>query len=258
MFKTILSTLALTLTLSSCSDSGVGEQQRDSGPPAAAGDCPWLVSCLDPCAQDDNACVDQCAAQATAAAIAQFNDLGNCLQTYGCTDEACATAKCSAELLACAGTTTTSDGGATPVGGLTTSGKCEVRVELPSMPSQSWCWDFEMTVSGNHNDGTEHFVYYDSESAQSGQTTCSESAGTFTGGAGGTFDAQTISNMNLQNKKNACQAQAAGYGTTATFTEGADCALTGSLGHCTHQVTNVFDASSGTVTATTQTAWSVP
>lgn len=47
-------------------------------------------------------------------------------------------------------------------------------------------------------------------------------------------------------------------GVTAVFTEGAFHELGGSLGHCTHQVTNVFDPGTGQVTATTTTSWSVP
>ncbi len=69
-------------------------------------DCPWLTSCATACAQADTACLNGCAAQATPAAVSQYNALVDCANASGCPDTACVTAACAVQIAACQGTTT--------------------------------------------------------------------------------------------------------------------------------------------------------
>jgi hypothetical protein len=256
--------------------SGTGGGAGGGVVAAGTNGCAWLAQCVGNCAANDSACPNTCAGQATSAAVTRYNTLLTCAINHNCNDSACIQTNCPTETNACAndGQTGTGggsgggSGGGTAVGGgsgggtaagggtgagLTTSGRCEV-----TGLGVNTCWDYSLTVTTNHNDGVEHYVYDDATSAAVGQNTCTQSAGTFTAGAGtNVFDPATVSASNLSHKRSACEAQNAG-GVTATFTEGASCSLTGSLGHCTANIVNVFDPGAQTVTATTTTSWSTP
>ncbi|MFO0596776.1 MAG: hypothetical protein U0228_15795 [Myxococcaceae bacterium] len=220
------------------------------------GDCLFLVNCASQCADTDQPCRDACGTQSTTLAITQYNALMDCSNGHACADTACVNQYCSAELTACRGSSGTGGGGGTT--GLTTSGKCEVQFAVPNVAIERWCWDYTLTVSTNHNDGNEHWFYYDAMSASSGQSTCASSNNTFTAQQPGPWNDATISATNLNQKRSACQQQGNVMYTTATFTEGAACSSSGSLGHCTMTVTNVWNPSTTDLTATTTGTWSVP
>jgi hypothetical protein len=201
----------------------------------------------------DATCLNACAAQTTSDVITTYNALVDCLNTHSCTTTQCLEQNCSTQLNACIGSATGggagggtgggsgggTGGGGGGTGGTTTSGKCQL---------SNYCWDYTLTVTTNHNDGVEHYVYYDASLTASGQSACMNS--TFGQQISGPWDNAAISARNLTQKKTACSLAG------GTFTEGAACSLTGSLGHCTNDITNVFDGT--TLTATTTAAWSVP
>lgn len=254
------SLLALTFALGgSCGGGGSGTgggagggSGGGSGGGGGGGttlDCPGLVTCAGNCTQTDQACLNACGAQASSTAITQYNALVDCMNTNSCTTTQCLQMNCGAELNACIGSSGTgggaggagggSGGGGGGSGGTTTSGKCQL---------SSYCWDYTLTVTTNHNDGVEHYVYYDASLTSSGQSACMNS--TFSAQQPGPWDNAAISARNLTQKKTACSLAG------GTFTEGAACSLSGSLGHCTNDITNVWDGT--TLTATTTAAWSVP
>ena len=220
-------------------------------------DCPGLVSCTSNCADMDQACLNACGAQTTNDVIAVYNALVDCTNAHSCTTGECVQQNCANELNACVGSSGTGGGAGGGGGsvGLTTSGKCEISATLPNNTMIRTCWDYSLTVSTNHNDGTEHYVYYDSTTVTSGQSACTDS--TFSAQQPGPWDNASISARNLSQKKTACALQAQG-GASAVFTEGATCSLSGSLGHCTWTVTNVWDPGTTTLTATVGTMWAVP
>ena len=94
-------------------------------------------------------------------------------------------------------------------------------------------------------------------SAGAGRGTCASSAGSFSAEQPGPWNSAAISAGNLENKRRAC-ASSNNDAATAIFTEGASCSLVASLGHCAHQVTNVYSPSTQRLEATVTTQWSVP
>lgn len=245
-------------TAQTLADSGVATDARAAGDAGAALDCVGLVACAAKCADADQACLDACGARASGGVVTIYNALVECSERRGCTTAECLEASCNSELNACrgGGGVVPRDGGTAGVG-LTTSGKCEITVSPPGVMERRSCWDYSLTVTENHNDGTETFVFYDRESASSGRQTCDSNAGTFTAAQPGPWDSAAISAGNLANKRRAC-ALVNGTFSTATFTEGASCARAGSVGYCAHQVTNVWNPSTAMLTATVATRWSGP
>lgn len=229
--------------------SGGGAGGGSGGVPL---DCPGLLNCTSNCTNMAQSCLNACGEATTSDVITTYNALVDCTNNHSCSTSDCVQQNCATELAACAGTSGT--GGGAGGGGLTTSGKCEI--QITGTVTMSTCWDYSLTVSTNHNDGTEHYVYYDATSAGSGQTSCKDS--TFSAQQPGPWDNDTISARNLAQKKTACALQAQTPGATATFTEGAACSLSGSLGHCTWAVANVWDPGTTTLTATVHTTWSTP
>lgn len=235
---------------------GGGTATGGGGGSQGTNDCVWLINCATNCADTDQACRDACGAQSTSAAIGQYNALVDCANAHACADTACIETSCASQLTACRGSTGTGGGGGSS-GGLTTSGRCEITVAVPNSAPIVYCWDYELTVTTNHNDGVEHFVYRDSQSAGSGQSTCtSENGQTFSAPFSGPWDDSAASMQNVTNKRNACTLAGSQPYTTATWAESAACSLSGSLGHCTRNVTNVWDGQN--LNSTVQTAWTVP
>lgn len=79
--------------------------------------CPWLVTCATNCAQTDQACLNGCGAQATSAAVAQYNALVECTNTNNCQDDACVQQNCATPLSACVGSTAMDGGSGGGAGG---------------------------------------------------------------------------------------------------------------------------------------------
>ena len=248
----VVSCLAVMLALGgSCGGGGTGTGGGAGGGSGGGGggtqlDCPGLISCASACNQTDQACLNGCGAQATSDAVTKYNMLVDCVNAHSCTTSDCLQMNCNAELTACTGSSGTGGGaggggggGGSGVGD-TTSGKCVM--------SASYCWDYTLTVTTNHNDGVEHYVYYEANAASSGQAACTNSS--FSTPMPGPWDNAAISQRNLTQKQTACSI---GGG---TFTQGAACSLSGSMGHCTNTIANVWDGT--TLTATTTAAWSVP
>jgi hypothetical protein len=140
--------------------------------------------------------------------------------------------------------------------GYTTSGSCDVVVKIPNLVDSHTCWDYTLTVTANHNDGTEHYVAYTSTDVSGTQSACTSQA--YSGSQPGPWDSASISASNLSHKKQACDLAGASYGATSTWTEGGACGLAGSLGHCTDAVVNVWDPSSQALSSSLTGAWSVP
>lgn len=238
--------------------AGGGSATGGGGGASSNQSCPWLVDCATACGQDQ-ACLNDCGAQATPSAIAAYNALIDCVNASSCTDDACILATCPTELDACNGNAGTGGGAGGGGGGsgLTTSGRCEIRVNVPNSAELNWCWDYELTVTTGHNDGIEHWVYRDTMTVGGGQTTCTNENGqTFSGPAPGPWDNAAVSQQNVTNKQSACTQTGMQMFTTATWTPGAACSLAGSLGHCNRNVTNTWDGS--TLTSLVQTTWTVP
>jgi hypothetical protein len=118
------------------------------------------------------------------------------------------------------------------------------------------CWDYTLSVTTNHNDGTEHYVAYTPDDVAGTQSACTSQS--YSAPQPGPWDSASISASNLSHKKQACDLAGSSYGTTATWTEGGVCALTGSLGHCTDAVTNAWNPSTTALSASLIGVWSVP
>jgi len=103
--------------LAACTVTTQGAQTGDGGAPAVGVDgggdggaptgsagisCLQVLQCVADCASSDNACPDACAAKGTPEAQAQVSAFATCIQKEACTDAACAEAKCSPSLTACA------------------------------------------------------------------------------------------------------------------------------------------------------------
>lgn len=264
------SLIASILVLAACSDpgpssSGGGGGSTGGGGGSATGggggsagtqNCAWLVNCATTCSQTDQACLDGCGAQSTSTAITQYNALVDCTNSHNCTDAACIETNCATQLAPCRASSGTGGGGGGSAG-LTTSGSCEIRVNTPGGTPINYCWDYELTVTTNHNDGIEHWVYRDTQTVSGGQSTCtSENGQTFSAPFSGPWDNATGSMQNVTNKRNACNLSASQPYTTATWAENSACSLSGSLGHCNRTVTNTFDGQN--ITSTVQTTWAVP
>ena len=140
--------------------------------------------------------------------------------------------------------------------GYTTSGSCDVVVKIPNLVDSHTCWDYTLTVTANHNDGTEHYVAYSQVDVSGTQSACTSQ--TYSGGQPGPWDAAAISASNLSHKKQACDMVGSSYGSTSTWTEGGYCGLAGSLGHCADVVTNVWDPISQVLSSSLIGTWSVP
>jgi hypothetical protein len=152
-----------------------------------------------------------------------------------------------------------SDGDAAGPGpgqGYTTSGSCDIVTKLPGIVDSHTCWDYTLTATTNHNDGTEHYVAYAPDDVAGTQSACTSQS--YSAPQAGPWDSASISASNLSHKKQACDLSGSGYGTTATWTEGAACPTAGSLGHCTDAVTNVWDPSTTALSASLVGVWSVP
>ena len=61
--------------------------------------CAALLDCVTRCADDQ--CVQQCGAQASEAAIEQYNAIAMCAEAAGCADWACVEQRCGAQMAAC-------------------------------------------------------------------------------------------------------------------------------------------------------------
>jgi hypothetical protein len=140
--------------------------------------------------------------------------------------------------------------------GYTTSGRCDVVVKIPNLVDSHTCWDYTMTATANHNDGTEHYVAYNQEDVSGTQSACTSQ--TYSAGQTGPWDDAAISASNLSHKKQACDLSGSSYAGSSTWTEGSSCGLAGSLGHCTDTVTNAWDPSSQVLSSSLLGAWSVP
>ena len=148
------------------------------------------------------------------------------------------------------------DGSVSTGSGYTTSGSCDIVVSIPNVLESHTCWDYTLTVTTNHNDGTEHYVAYtqmDVSGTQSACTTQTDSAN-----QPGPWDSASLSASNLSHKKQACDLSGSGYGAASTWTEGGTCGIAGSLGHCTDTVANHWDPSTQIFSSSLSGVWSVP
>jgi hypothetical protein len=146
--------------------------------------------------------------------------------------------------------------GSGPGQGYTTSGSCDNVSKIPGMVDSHTCWDYTLTVTTNHNDGTEHYVAYMPDDAAGTKSACT--AQSYSGTQSGPWDSASLSASNLSHKKQACDLEASSYGTTTTWTEGGTCTIAGSLGHCTDAVTNAWDPSTTVLSSSLVGVWSVP
>jgi hypothetical protein len=128
--------------------------------------------------------------------------------------------------------------------------------KIPGMVDSHTCWDYTLTVTTNHNDGTEHYVAYTLDDAAGTKSACT--AQSYSGTQSGPWDSASLSDSNLSHKKQACDLEASSYGTTTKWTEGGTCTIAGSLGHCTDAVTNAWDPSTTVLSSSLVGVWSVP
>jgi hypothetical protein len=95
-----------------CGDDSSAPVDAGANPADAGGlGCPELFDCVAACADDDDPCVTACIESGTEEAVARANDLAVCAQSAGCSDEACLSANCAPQVLACAGAEPPPDAG---------------------------------------------------------------------------------------------------------------------------------------------------
>jgi len=140
--------------------------------------------------------------------------------------------------------------------GYTTSGSCDIVASIPNLLESHTCWDYTLTVTANHNDGTEHYVAYSLTDVSGTQSACTSQS--YSASQPGPWDSASISASNLSHKKQACDLAGSGYGATAKWTEGGSCVLAGSLGHCTDKVANQWNPSTQIIDSSLMGTWSVP
>lgn len=63
--------------------------------------CTGIFGCFNTCADDDQSCVESCAAQGSEQARAQVDAIAVCMQTNQCSDNTCVESNCAPELDAC-------------------------------------------------------------------------------------------------------------------------------------------------------------
>jgi hypothetical protein len=139
--------------------------------------------------------------------------------------------------------------------GYTTSGSCDIVVNIPNLLDSHTCWDYTMTVTTNHNDGTEHYVAYKATDVSGTQSACTSQS--YSGSQPGPWNSASLSASNLSHKKQACDLSGSG-GAASTWTEGGACSTTGSLGHCMDAVTNAWDPATQALSSSLIGVWSVP
>lgn len=117
-----MSRSVLLILLAACGDDDV--PRGDAGSPGEL-DCPGVFDCAALCPETDAACSDACVARASGAALPLVNGVVSCAERNSCTTEACLSANCAPEILACAGAPPT-DGGVTDAGGCEGAGRPEM------------------------------------------------------------------------------------------------------------------------------------
>jgi hypothetical protein len=140
--------------------------------------------------------------------------------------------------------------------GYTTSGTCDIVVNIPNLLESHTCWDYTMTVTTNHNDGTEHYVAYMATDVLGTQSACTSQS--YSGSQPGPWNSASISVSNLSHKKQACDLSGSSYGATSTWTEGGACSTANSLGRCTDAVTNAWDPATQVLSSSLVGVWSTP
>jgi hypothetical protein len=90
-------------------DACLGPTGPGPGPTAGTSTCGQVLTCIDACADGDNACIAACEAKATATAKTKFDALLACAQT--CDGDACLQTKCATQIQTCR-----ADGGSTGPG----------------------------------------------------------------------------------------------------------------------------------------------
>jgi len=140
--------------------------------------------------------------------------------------------------------------------GYMSSGSCDIVVKIPNLYDSHTCWDYTLTVTTNHNDGTEHYVAYTATDVSGTQSACT--AQSYSASQPGPWNSASLSASNLSHKKQACDLAGSSYGTTSLWTEGGSCTIAGSLGHCTDAVTNAWDPATQILSSSLVGAWSVP
>jgi collagen type VII alpha len=139
--------------------------------------------------------------------------------------------------------------------GYTTSGSCDIVVNIPNLLDSHTCWDYTMTATTNHNDGTEHYVAYKTTDVAGTQSACTSQS--YSGSQPGPWNSASLSASNLSHKKQACDLSGSS-GATSTWTEGGACSTAGSLGHCTDAVTNAWDPATQVLSSSLIGVWSTP
>jgi hypothetical protein len=150
----------------------------------------------------------------------------------------------------------TDTAGPGPGQGYTTSGSCDIVVKIPGLADSHTCWDYALTVTSNHNDGTEHYVAYTSLDVSGTKSACTSQS--YAASQPGPWDSASLSASNLSHKKQACDLAGGGYGATSTWTAGGSCSTAGSLGHCTDAVTNAWDPGTQVLSSSLVGSWSAP